>query len=199
MCDFSQKYDTPLHECVRRGDAATAQSLILAGANVDAEDSTGVTPLDLATFGSPCRALLEHHADVVAVLTAMPDLLVSASLAHCANCDSLGGAVSMTVLSLRGYHFDASFLWAPDDAREAVVAWARSALMAQLAANTPPFEDLSDDVAGDVLEYFDTAMTRFESLRIVAHCSSPKSLAWVRAVTVADVVGNAEVFHGSSA
>lgn len=189
MCDVLQKYDTPLHECVRRGDAATAQSLILAGAHVDAED------LELATFGSPCRALLEHHADAVAVLTARPDLLVSAALAHCANRDSLGGAVSMPVLSLRDYHYDPSFLWAPDDAREVVVAWARGALMAQLAANTPPFKDLSDDIAGDVLEYFDTAMPRFESLRIAAHCSSPKALAWVRAVTVADVVGNAEVFH----
>jgi hypothetical protein len=167
---------------------STAQSLLLAGADVYAEDLSGATPLNLAAFGSPCRALLEHHADAVAVLTAIPNLLVSTALAYCANNDSLGEIIPLTVLSLRAYHYDPSLLWAPDDARELVVAWARDALVAQLAANTPPFADLSDDSAGDVLEFLDTSMARAELLRIVAHCSSPKALAWVRAVTVADVV-----------
>jgi hypothetical protein len=52
----------------------------------------------------------------------------------------------------------------------------------QLACDTPPFGDVSDDCAGDILEYLETAMTRAEALHIASHCSSPEAYTWVRSV-----------------
>jgi len=58
-------------------------------------------------------------------------------------------------LSLRAHQLDPAFLWAPPAARAAMVAWAQHVFIAQL------FEELLDDCAGDVLEFF--GMTRNES------------------------------------
>ena len=64
-------------------------------------------------------------------------------------------------LSLRAHQLDPAFLWAPPAARAAMVAWAQHVFIAQLAATVQLFEELLDDCAGDVLEFF--GMTRNES------------------------------------
>jgi len=61
--------------------------------------------------------------------------------------------------------------------------------IAQLAATVQLFEELSDDCAGDVLEFF--GMTRNESDLNAKHCSSPEAQGWVRAVIAAAVVVSA--------
>ena len=91
-----------------------------------------------------------------------------------------------TVLSLRAYHLDPCFLWAPPMACAAVFAWAQRVFVAQLAATIQPFEKLPDDCAGDVLEFF--GMTHTESELIAKHCSSLEARAWVRKVVASAVV-----------
>jgi len=89
-------------------------------------------------------------------------------------------------LSLRAHQLDPAFLWAPPAARAAMVAWALHVFIAQLAATVQLFEELPDDCAGDVLEFF--GMTHNESDLNATHCSSPEAQDWVRAVTAAAVV-----------
>jgi len=145
----------------------------------------GATLIALATDGT-CRDILNHQAAVHAVVTEDPAKLVAAALAHCATLSGSGAPLSATTLSLRAYHFDPCFLWAPPAARTAVVAWALHVLIAQLAATTQPFGRLRDDPAGDVLEFFGVAHK--ESELIPTHCSSPEARAWVGAVIAAAVV-----------
>ena len=64
-----------------------------------------------------------------------------------------------------------------------MVAWALHVFIAQLAATVQLFEELPDDCAGDVLEFF--GMTHNESELIAKHCSSPEAQDWVRAVIAA--------------
>jgi len=174
---------TSLHKAVINGDALTVQSLIQAGATLDAEDINGATPLELVT-DSTCRDLLKHHAEVLTAVAVNPIILVSAVLAHCATLSGFEEYAPTTVLSLREYHFDPFFLWAPLDARAAVFAWARNAFIAQLAAATLPFVALPDDCAGDVLEFLELTNARAEALHITGQCSSSEAHAWVRSVVL---------------
>ena len=145
----------------------------------------GATPLQLATDDT-CRDILEHHKAVYALITEAPTKLVASALAYCSTLSASEELLPATALSLRAYHFDPCFLWAPLAARAAVVAWALRVFIAQLAANVEPFGVLRDDPAGDVLEFF--GMTHKESELIATHCSSPEARAWVRAVIAAAVV-----------
>jgi len=181
---------TPLHIALQRGDEATAQSLIAAGANSRARDRYGATPVDLTTDEN-CRALLEHHIAVLAVLNDNPDALVSAVVAHCAALSAPEARRLEAVLSARAYHFDPCFLWAPAAARAALFAWVRDAFVVQLAATTPPFSDLPDDCAGDVLEFMELALPRANSQYIMEHCLSPEAHAWVCAMLTSAVAANA--------
>jgi hypothetical protein len=66
--------------------------------------------------------------------------------------------------------------------------WARDAATVQLAAKNQLFVDLSDDLAGDVLEFLEMTMTRSKALQFASHCSSHEAITWVRAVNEAAVV-----------
>ena len=145
----------------------------------------GATPLDLATDDT-CRDILEHHQAIFALVTEDPTILVTALLALCATHSDFEEPGPSSALSLRAHHFNPAFLWAPTAARSAVIAWALHVFIAQLAATIQLFEDLPDDCAGDVLEFF--GMTHKESERIAKHCSSPEAHAWVCAVIAAAVV-----------
>jgi hypothetical protein len=148
----------------------------------------GATPLDLATDDT-CHDLLEHHATILATMTDDPATLMACILEHCATLSaSEDRVVPSTPLTLRPYHLDPSFLWAPPAPRAAVIAWAQNAFIAQLAGSTQPFTDLLEDCACDVLEFFEMALTRTDALLIAEHCSSSEARAWVRAVIASAVV-----------
>jgi len=217
--ESQNSYDTPLHESVRRGDVATTQLLIVAGADVSAKnvknmvmededidksdkaekgkDEKAVTPVDLATHDNACSDLLEHHAGIVTNITAMPGCLVSSALAHCATLSASKESVPAPVLFLQAYHFDPSFLWAPEEARKLVFKWAKDAFTAQLAGTTQAFPELPDDCAGDVLEYLEMAMPRTGALHIATHCSSPDAQAWIRAVNATAIAVTSVSFFDS--
>ena len=168
---------------------ATVQSLLLAGADADADNNANdETPIELAVDGSSCRDLLEHHATVQAVIRADPIALVSAALSYCATLADSKEAVPASQLSLHAYQLDPFFLWAPSAARTAVLAWARNAFVIQLAAMTEPFDELPDDCSIEVIEYLETNLARSESLCLAKHCSSPEAHAWVRSIVAAAVV-----------
>jgi hypothetical protein len=119
-------------------------------------------------------------------------------MAHCATLSASEEPLPATALSLRACHFDPCFLWAPSDARAAVVTWALHVFIVQLAGTNQPFKRLPIDCAGDVLEFFE--MTRNESDFIANHCSSPEARDWVRAVVAAVVaVGDGRCFRKFSA
>ena len=167
----------PLNESVRHGNVEKTQSLIVAGMDVNVKDKNGATALDnVEANDRVTRDLLEHHNATLSIVNEDPGTLVSAALAHCAILSSSAGSVPASGLHLRPYQLDPFFLWAPPAARVRVFKWARNTLVAQLAATVRPFLDLSDDSAGDVLEYFDIAMPRDDSLLIATHCSSPKAI-----------------------
>lgn len=84
------------------------------------------------------------------------------------------------------FQFNPCFLEAPAAACATAVSWARGAFIVHLAATIQPFEGLSDDCAGDVLEFFEVTHNEFE--RIITHCSSHEARAWVDAVIAAAVV-----------
>jgi len=173
---------------VRQGDVATTQALIVAGADIDAKDANGATPVDLATKCTACWALLKHLSINIDVLTSNPEAIVSVAAAHCAAPPAASvEPCPASALFLQAYQLEPAFLWAPPEARTALFAWAKNTFIAQLAANNDSFEELPDDCAGDVLEYLELTMTREESMHIVAHCSSPPAHAWVRAVVAAAV------------
>lgn len=166
----------------------------MSGDDVDAESVGGFSPLDIAKDDA-CRALLQDHAAVVTTLTAKPTALVSAAVKHCsALANQLEASETTLALPLSSYHFDPSFLWAPPEARAAVVAWARNAFTAQQVAINELILDLSDDCAGDVLEFLVMDMTRKESSDVLTHCSSPEACAWIRAVVVGAVAVRTEYF-----
>lgn len=170
---------------MRQGDVATTECLLAAGACMDVEDWNEETPFGHIEDGDACHALYKHHTSSLAQVRINPNALVSAVVAHCATLSSSNDSVPAPALSLHAYQLDASFLWAPRKARSLVFKWARNAFVAQLAALTLPFVDLPGDCAGDVLEYLEMAMSRAESMHIVAHCSSPEAHAWVHAANVA--------------
>ena len=130
-----------------------------------------------------CRDLIKHHETMLTALEEDPAALVAAATAHCSALAS-PESVPETMLSLRAYQLDPSFLWAPFDARDEKLMWAYNAAIAQLAAFTQPFLELPDDCAGDVLEYLNMDMARSVSLHIASRCSSPEAHAWVRRVIV---------------
>jgi len=182
----------PLRESVKKGDAATAQSLLEAGADVGADyfkNQYYMLPLKEAN-DSKCRALLEHHAASLEVLEEDPQALLSAVQAHWAalSTNASEALTPMVALSLRPYHFDPSFLWAPHAARNAVISWARNVYTVQQATTNQLFAEISDDCSGDVLEYLEMSMPRIESLKVAAHGSSPETRAWVRAIVASAVV-----------
>jgi ankyrin repeat protein len=176
---------TSLHEAAMKGDAATVESLLEAGADINVKDTNGATPLDLA-IDDTCRALLHNHAAVIIAIGVDPVILVSAAVAHCVTLSASEDTVSTTALPLRSYHFDPSFLWAPHAARTAVTAWAHDACILHLAAATQPNSALPDDCAGDVFEFLKMKrMARTDALHVATHCSSPEAQVWVRAVVTA--------------
>ena len=159
------------------------------GYHICQQHKNGASPLDLATDDT-CREILEHHKAIYASITEDPTTLVAAALAHCATLSvSSEERLPAMALSLRAHPLDPAFLWAPPAARAAVVAWAQDVFIAQLAATVQLFEELPDDCAGDVLEFF--GMTRNESDLNAKHCSSPEAQDWVRAVIPAAVVVSA--------
>jgi len=187
----------PLHEAVRLGDMATVQSLIQAGADLNKTDCFNVTPLSLVNADS-CRALLEHHAstlNIITILTADPAAIIAKLVAHCADLSGFYDSVSENPLCLCAYQFDPYFNWAPVDTRAAIFAWVRDAVTIQFAAASQPFADLPDDCAGDILEFLETYMTHKEMMYFAMHCLSPEANVWVRAVfNAAVVVGAASLF-----
>ena len=131
------------------------------------------------------REILEHHAAVCASIIGDPTRLVAAALSYCATLSASQERLPTTEVSLRKYHFDPCFLWAPRAARAAAIAWARSAFIVQLAANIEPFEVLSDDCAGDILEFIEITVTRKAAQLVVTHCSSPAARAWSQSIIAA--------------
>jgi hypothetical protein len=93
----------------------------------------------------------------------------------------------MTALILRAHQLAPSFLWVPSHVRTEVFKWAGYAFIAQIAATTQPFAELSDDCAGDILEFFDMTMTRVEMLHVTMHCASPRACAWVHEILTAAI------------
>jgi len=147
----------------------------------------GTSPADVAT-NSACLEVLEHHADTLAIVTAEPFALVTAVRAHCATLSRSEEVMAGSVLSLRPYQLDPSFLWAPPAARNAAVAWAKDTYVAQLASLTEPFAELPDDCAGDILEYLEWLLHREAILHIAEHCSSPEAIEWVKSINTAAVL-----------
>jgi len=148
----------------------------------------GATPIDLATDGDS-RDILDHHAAVMAAIRADPAALVSYALAHCASLSGAQESVPAPALPLRAYQLDPFFLWAPEPAFSATVfAWAPDAVIPQLAGTSLPFRQLNPDCEGDILEFFNVAMTREDALHVATHCSSQEACAWVRAVITAAAV-----------
>ena len=176
---------TALHAAVINKNAATVVSLIQAGADTSITDSNGATSLDLAT-DETCLEILVHHAAILATIVDDPVVLATSVLAHCCILSaSRELQTATTTLPLRRHHLQPSFLWAPPAARAAVVAWARDAFIAQVAATTQPFVELPDDCAGDILDFIEMAMARTDALHIVINCSSSEAHAWVRDVVTA--------------
>jgi hypothetical protein len=138
-----------------------------------------MTPLKLA-IDDACREILEHHAAVHSSITDDSTTLVASAFALCATLSASKKPLPPTALSLRSHQLDPLLLWAPPAARAAVVAWARNAFIVHFAPTTQPFEALSVDCAGDVLEFF--GMTHNESECIATQCSSLEAQAWVGAV-----------------
>jgi len=172
---------------VRRGNAYATEVLIAAGVDIDATNWDAERPIDLA-IDEACRELLDHHAPIIAEVDREASALVVAAHVHWANLSSSTVLLATPTLSLRAYHLDPSFLWAPLDARNAVFAWARGVSIAQLAATTQLFADLPDDCGGDVLEYLEVMMPRKVMLNLAAHSSSPKASAWVHLIVSAAAV-----------
>ena len=160
------------------------------GRHICQQHKNGATPLDLATDDT-CRDILENHVTVLATITEDPATLVAAALAHCATLSASVERLPATALALRAHQLDSAFLWAPPAARSAVVVWARDVFIAQLAATIEPFDDIADDCARDVLEFF--GMTHNESELIATLCSSPEAQDWVRAVIAVPVAVGAPI------
>jgi len=184
----------PFLKSLKKRDAKTAQSLLVAGADVGADDACMRNfRLSLRDVrDDDCRDLLEHHAYVLAALDDDPNLLVSAAVEYCAAlADSSKATVPATrptSLLLRAFHRDPSLLWAPREVRRLLFEWARNVLVVQQAASNQLFSELTDDCAGDVLDFLQVSMSRTESLHVATCCSSPEAQAWVRAVVVAAVL-----------
>jgi len=189
---------TSLHTAVISGEVSIVKSLIAAGAYVGAEDrDVGATPLDLTT-DEACREILEHHNTVLAALKDDPAALALPVAAHrTALASPNAPPPAETALSLRAYQLDPSFLWAPDEARTAIFAWARAwtrdAAAVQLAPTIRHFDELPDDCACDVFEYLVTVMPRADVHQMMEHSSSPESQEWVRAIVAAEVAVNATI------
>jgi hypothetical protein len=142
-------------------------------------------PVDLAASNGPCHVLLRRHNGILRRLEKNPASLIPAAIAHCATLSASKDFVPTPGLFLGEPQSDPHFFWAPPQACNLVFKWARNVFVAQLAANIKPFAELPDDCTGDVLEHLEMAMTRTESQRIIAHCSSPGACAWVRVVVAA--------------
>lgn len=112
-------------------------------------------------------------------------LLVVAALAHWAELSLSHQFLPSSALSLRAYQLEPSFLWASPSTRAAVVAWAHGTFIAQLAVNTPPFFDLPDDCAGDILEYLELFMIREVKLIHMSHSSSPEATDSILSAAIA--------------
>jgi len=140
------------------------------------------------TTDDACRDIINHHDCAYETLKANPRALISAAVAHSAAISAPDKAVPETLLSLHEFFLMPSFSWTPAAAHNAVYAWARHAANVQLAVTAQPFSDLSDDCAGDILEFLEIEMTRAEALHIATHCSSPDARAWVRAIRSSVIV-----------
>ena len=148
------------------------------------------TPEDIAN-DEACQDLIEHSKALLETLEANPEALLTSAKAHCAALAAPDEPIPETALSLRAYHFDPCFLWAPYKARAKVFEWAQEVIIAQLAVKAPFLEELSDDCNGDILEFLVSTMTRTDLLNTMSTlCSSPEANAWVRAIVV-EAVANA--------
>jgi hypothetical protein len=146
----------------------------------------GATPLNLATDDA-CRAILEHHTAALATIEDDPATFLSSLVTHCAALSASKKPEPETVLSLHEYQLDPSFFWATPTARCTVFAWAQDTSIAHIAVTTQPFKRLPGDCAGDVLEYFDTTMTRMEMMKATTHNLSSEAHAWVREILAAAI------------
>jgi len=183
------QYDTPLHEAVRRDNMATVQSLIAAGADINASNLKEQMPLKLAGLaGMALRTFLEDHAAVLDLLDRDSSAVVPAVVAHCPALSGLKDSVPASEIQLSAHHLDPAFLWAPSNARKAIFAWAQNTYIVQFAASSTFFKVLPDDCAGDILEYVVTAMNRIEMIPIMTNCFSPEAQVFASAVLEASVV-----------
>ena len=191
----------PLHYAVMEdrcgSDVATVKTLITAGADINAYSfgSFGYsTPLKLASGNCrQCYKILKHHASILSALKMDPTALLRTVIAEHPTlpAPAAGGSTSLTAaLPLRKYQRDPSFLWAPDAARTAVIAWARDAFIFQ-HTTVKPFLDLPSDCLSDTFEYLRNTMTRTESLHMATQDIAPEARAWVRAV-IREAVGEAD-------
>ena len=76
---------------------------------------------------------------------------------------------------------------APPDAYAAVVAWNRKAFTVQVAVVSQLFQEISDDIAGDIFEFLEPSMSRTEWMHVATNCSSPEARTWVRSMMAAAV------------
>jgi len=195
VCLPTQCRRSPLQESVTNGDAATALVLITAGADVNCRDYYGIKPFDKAT-DKACCDLYEHHSASLTLLIAEPTALVSAVIAECACLSVLGVSDQMPILSLHPYQLEPPYHWASPAARAAVLAWAQEAFIVLLAMTIKPFSELPDDCAGDIMEFFGSALSR----RAIHHFATPslssEAHAWVRTVLTSSItVSVHRTFH----
>ena len=141
----------------------------------------GNTPLDLAT--GDARAVLEHHAAVLAAVAADPAALGPAFLAHLAALSKSQG-VPAAVLPLRAYHLQPALRWLPVPTLAALGPWARDVAAAQLMARGP-FKRESIRCRRMILNCLLVQLPLAEAWSIPARCSSPAAFAWVDLVVAA--------------
>ena len=116
----------------------------------------------------------------------MPCDLVSSALSDCATPPAPAAPVSAYFAPpLHVFHLDHYFLWATPAARFAMVAWARDTYIVQVATASDPFVGLPTDCVGDILDFFEMAMTHTEALHIATQCASPEARSWVHLVVSA--------------
>jgi len=157
------------------------------------------------------RANFEHHCALVNHLSIYPSDVIPAVIAYC-TCSRVSddlattaelfistveGPLPIQALNLHAYHFhDPSFRWAPTEARVKIFAWAQDLFAAHLVAYTLPFADLPDDCVGDVWEYMIEIVTaRIELQHVIRCCSSPETLAWIRAVVAAAYAAVSQIVY----
>jgi hypothetical protein len=134
----------------------------------------GNTPLDLAT--GDARAVLQHHAAVLAAVAADPAALGPAFLVHLAALSKSEG-VPAAVLPLQAYHLQPALRWLPNATLAALGPWADDVAAAQLMARAP-FKDFPAEMNALMMECVLVELPLAEARSIAACCSSKAAFAW---------------------